>query len=47
MVVLVEFFANVGYAQMELVNPEKDWTIITTLSVRQEDVKVRIERRTE
>lgn len=45
-VVLLKFFANVGYGQMELVNPEKDWTIITTLSVRQEDVKVRIERRT-
>lgn len=31
---------------MELVDPEKDWTLITTLSTRQEDVNVRIVRRT-
>ena len=31
---------------MELVNSEKDWTIVTTLGVRQEGVKVRIQRRT-
>lgn len=31
---------------MELVNPEKDWTITTTLSTRQDDINVRIERRT-
>ena len=31
---------------MEPVNPEKDWTMITTLSTRQEGIKVRIERRT-
>ena len=31
---------------MELMHPEKDWTLVTTLSVCQEDVKVRIKRRT-
>ena len=38
-------FANLGYEQIELVDPEKDWKIITSLSTRQEDVDVRIERR--
>ncbi|MCJ1386172.1 hypothetical protein MMC17_009298 [Xylographa soralifera] len=32
--------------KVELVDPEKEWTLVTTLSVRQEDVNVRIERRT-
>ena len=30
---------------MELVDPEKEWTLVTTLSTRQEDVNVRIRRR--
>lgn len=38
-------FADMAYEQIELVDPEKDWKIITTLSTRQEDVDVRIERR--
>ena len=37
--------ANLRCGQIELVDPEKDWKIITTLSTRQEDVDVRIERR--
>ena len=37
--------ADALYEQIELVDPEKDWKIITTLSTRQEDVDVRIERR--
>ena len=30
---------------MELADPEMEWKLITTLSTRQENVKVRIERR--
>ena len=40
-----ETFANLSREQIELVDPEKDWKIITTIFTRQEDVDVRIERR--